>query len=260
MSLLEVDGVAFSYVEERKVLDKLSFKVDRGTITAILGPNGAGKSTILDICLGWKAPDSGTIQLKQKALGDWSRRQRGRLMSLVPQHENVRFDFSVFEYVLLGRAPHLGPLALPGAVDTSCARTALEEAGIIDLAERSIATLSGGEYQLMLIARSLSQQSELLLLDEPTSDLDPANQLLIIRMLRKLTRKGKTVLYTSHDPQSSALAADTIHLLKDGRFAYSGPTKQIFTNHALSDVYGVPFDIIWIDGLPYFKWKIEEAP
>lgn len=256
MSLLELNDVAFSYAGNRKVLDELSFKVDQGTITAILGPNGAGKSTILDICLGWRSPDSGTIHLKQKALGSWSRRQRGRLMSLVPQHENVRFDFSVFEYVLLGRAPHLGPLAMPGDVDTNRVQRALEEAGIIDLAERSITTLSGGEYQLMLIARSLSQQSELLLLDEPTSDLDPANQLLIIRMLKKLTRAGKSVLYTSHDPQSSALAADSIHLLKDGQFAYSGPAKQIFTNQTLSDVYGVPFDITWIDGFPLFRWKL----
>ena len=123
------------------------------------------------------------------------------------------------------------------------------------LADRSIATLSGGEYQLVLIARSLAQQPALLLLDEPASQLDPANQLAVIRLLRSLRARGITVLYTSHNPQAAAIAADTIHMLKGGRFAVSGPPRQVLTGANLRRVYGVPFHVTWHGSRPHVQWE-----
>ncbi len=225
MSLLALRGVTFAHPGGGDVLRGLSLDVAEGSIAAILGPNGSGKTTLLDICLGWRRPARGSVTLRGRPLESWSRRERGALMSLVPQRENVRFDFTVREYVLLGRAPHLRPLEAPGRSDEAIARAALEAAGITRLADRSIATLSGGEYQLMLIARSLAQQPALLLLDEPASQLDPANQLAVIRLLRRLRDRGITVLYTSHNPQTAAIAADAIHMLKAGRFAVSAPPR-----------------------------------
>jgi iron complex transport system ATP-binding protein len=255
VNLLELSKVSFAYPGGRDVLRNLSLKVEEGSIAAVLGPNGSGKTTLLDICLGWKRPVRGGVVLKTRALGQWSRRERGALMSLVPQHENVRFEFTVTEYVLLGRAPHLGPLESPGRSDERAVRDALEAAGIAPLADRSIATLSGGEYQLMLIARSLAQEPALLLLDEPASQLDPANQLVVIRLLKGLRARGITMLYTSHNPQAAAIAADSIHLLRNGRFAVSGPPREVLTGKNLQSVYGVPFRVKWDGDLPHIQWE-----
>jgi iron complex transport system ATP-binding protein len=254
MNVLEVRKAGFSYPGARPVLKDLSFALTEGTIAAILGPNGAGKSTLLDICLGWRLPDRGAVLLAGRPLHDWSRGERGRLMSLVPQRENVRFDFSVVDYVLLGRAPHLRPLEAPGRRDREIALEALAAAGVAELADRSITTLSGGEYQLMLIARSLTQQPTVLLLDEPASQLDPAHQLRVIRLLKKLSGAGITVLFTSHSPQTAAVVADSIHLLKAGRFRYSGSPREVLTEKNLQAVYGVPFKVSWTRGIFSCTW------
>jgi iron complex transport system ATP-binding protein len=260
VSLLALRGITFAHPGGGDVLRGLSLDVEEGSIAAILGPNGSGKTTLLDICLGWRRPARGSVALRGRPLESWSRRERGALMSLVPQRENVRFDFSVREYVLLGRAPHLRPLEAPGRPDEAIVRGALEAAGIARLADRSIATLSGGEYQLMLIARSLAQQPALLLLDEPASQLDPANQLAVIRLLRRLRDRGITVVYTSHNPQAAAIAADVIHMLKAGRFAVSAPPRQALTAENLRRVYGIAFRVSWNGRLPHVRWEAEETP
>jgi iron complex transport system ATP-binding protein len=254
MSILEVRRAGFAYPGARPVLNGLSFALEEGTIAAILGPNGAGKSTLLDICLGWKLPEQGAVLIAGKPLGDWSRGERGRMMSLVPQRENVRFDFTVTEYVLLGRAPHLRSLEGPGTRDRTIAREALFAAGLAGLENRSVTTLSGGEYQLMLIARSLTQQPSLLLLDEPASQLDPGHQLHVMRLLKKLSRQGIAVLFTSHSPQTAAFVADTIHLLKGGRFLFSGTPREALTEKNLQAVYGVPFKVRWNRGVFSCTW------
>jgi len=175
-------------------------------------------------------------------------------MSLVPQRENVRFDFSVTDYVLLGRSPHLPPLGAPGPGDRTIAREALRTVGLAGFAGRSIVTLSGGEYQLMLIARSLAQQATVLLLDEPASQLDPAHRRRVTALLRRLADRGMTVVYTSHDPQAAAAAADTVHLLHRGRFAFSGPPRRTLTAAALRAVYGVPFSVAWTRRGPHVSF------
>lgn len=252
--LLEARGIAVSFPGRGSVLRGLSFAASAGTVTAVLGPNGSGKTTLLDVCLGWRRPDRGTVLLAGRPLGSWGRRAQARTMSLVPQRENVRFDFSVTDYVLLGRSPHLPPLGVPGPGDLAIAREALRTVGIAGFAGRSIATLSGGEYQLMLIARSLAQQATVLLLDEPASQLDPAHRQRVTALLRRLADRGMTVVYTSHDPQAAAAAADTVHLLHRGRFAYTGSPRRTLTAEALRAVYGVPFRVAWTRNGPHVSW------
>jgi iron complex transport system ATP-binding protein len=257
MSLLRLEDIAFSYPGRPGLLDGLSIEIDRGSIAAVLGPNGSGKTTLLDVCLGWREPERGSVLLDGNPLARMSRRERGMAMSLVPQRENMRFDFTVEEYVSLGRAPHLHPMEQPGRADREIVREALKEAGILELRGRSIATLSGGEYQLMLIARSLAQRPALLLLDEPASQLDPAHRILIVRMLKRLASSGIGVLYTSHDPETAAVAADSIHMLKAGRFRFSGPPRQVLSAHALAEVYGVPVRPTWVGESLHLQWGDE---
>ncbi len=253
-AVLEARGIRCAFAGRGSVLRGLSFAVEPGTVTAVLGPNGSGKTTLLQICLGWRRPDRGTVLLHGRPLASWGRQERARAMSLVPQRENVRFDFTVTDYALLGRTPHLPALGAPGPDDRAIVRAALSTAGIPELADRSIATLSGGEYQLMLIARSLAQEATLLLLDEPASQLDPANRLRVTRLLRRLADRGITVVYTSHDPQAAAAAADTVHLLAKGRFAFSGTPRRTLTPEALRAVYGVPFRVAWTRQGPHVSW------
>jgi iron complex transport system ATP-binding protein len=253
-AVLEARGISVAFAGRGSVLRNLSFAVESGTVTAVLGPNGSGKTTLLDVCLGWRKPNRGTVLLHGRPLASWGRREQARMMSLVPQRENVRFDFTVTDYVLLGRSPHLPVLGVPGPGDLAIARDALRTAGIAGLAERSIATLSGGEYQLMLVARSLAQQSTLLLLDEPASQLDPAHRLRVTVLLRRLADRGLAVVYTSHDPQAAAAAADTVHLLWKGRFAFSGTPRRTLTPESLRAVYGVPFRVAWTRHGPHVSW------
>jgi iron complex transport system ATP-binding protein len=252
--IMEARGISIAYPGRGNVLRGLSLAVGAGTVTAVLGPNGSGKTTLLDVCLGWRKPDGGMVLLRGKPLPSWSRREQAQAMSLVPQRENVRFDFSVTDYVLLGRAPHLPSLGVPGPEDFAIVRDALRTAGIAGLADRSITTLSGGEYQLMLIARSLAQQAALLLLDEPASQLDPAHRQRVTGLLRRLADRGLAVVYTSHDPQATAAAADTVHLLHGGRFAFSGTPRRTLTPEALQAVYGLPFRVAWTRRGPHISW------
>jgi iron complex transport system ATP-binding protein len=244
--MLEVRGLSYAYPgRSAPVLREASLTIDRGEIAALLGPNGAGKTTLLDLCLGWKRPASGAVLLRGTPVDRMGRAERGRLLSLVPQRENVRFDFRVLDYVLLGRAPHLRPLQAPGRADRDIALRALATAGIADLADRPVTTLSGGEYQLTLIARSLAQEPSVLLLDEPGSHLDPRHRLSVMHTLRRLARLGIAVLLTSHDPQGAAAVADTIHLVRAGRIRFSGPPRTVLTEPRLRVVYGVPFRVRW---------------
>jgi iron complex transport system ATP-binding protein len=252
--ILEARGISVAFAGRGSVLRNLSFTATLGTVTAVLGPNGSGKTTLLDVCLGWRKPDRGEVLLHGRPLASWSRREQAQAMSLVPQRENVRFEFSVTDYVLLGRSPHLPALGVPGPNDLAVARDALRTAGIARLADRSIATLSGGEYQLMLVARSLAQQSTLLLLDEPASQLDPAHRQRVTGLLRRLADRGLAVVYTSHDPQAAAAAADTVHMLWKGRFAFSGTPRQTLTPASLRTVYGVPFRVAWTRRGPHVSW------
>jgi len=177
LPVLKFSDLTFKYpFAARPVMEHFSLGIDHGTVTAILGPNGAGKTTLLHLALGWLKPQNGNIELDGRPLTGYSRRELGQWMGLVPQKEYIQFEFSLLEYVLLGRAPHLPPLAMPEEGDYQVASDALERVGLEALQERSILSLSGGERQLVLLARALAQKPRLLLLDEPTSHLDLSNK------------------------------------------------------------------------------------
>lgn len=243
--LLEIEQISYRYrPQAAPVLLDLSMSIEKGTVNTILGPNGAGKSTLLDICLGWKEPETGRILLNQQDMRSYSRRQMGRWMSLVPQDEQVRFDYTVLEYLLLGRAPYLSQLEMPGADDVDIARAALEKVGLLHLQERPASKLSGGEHQLLMIARALVQEPHILVLDEPTSRLDPGNRQRVVSLLKSLLKHGVTILFTTHDPTLAADISTHALLLKQGRVIHAGPEEEVLNSKNLSELYGIRMEVL----------------
>jgi iron complex transport system ATP-binding protein len=230
------------------VLCGVSLDIAPGSVTALLGPNGSGKTTLLRLALGLHEPREGEVRVAGRPAGERSRRDLSREVGLVPQSEPVAFELSVLEFALLGRAPHLGLLERPGADDGARALAALERVGLGALRDRAVPTLSGGEAQLATIARALVQESRLLLCDEPTSHLDPANTRRVLEVLRALGREGRTVVFTTHDPNLAAAIADHVVLLRDGHVRAAAPTAEALTTERLSETYGMAIEVVPLRG------------
>jgi iron complex transport system ATP-binding protein len=248
--ILRIHELSFAYTLDRpNAVEKVNFEILPNTITAVLGPNGAGKTTLLHLLLGLMTPKGGEIFLDEKPLKSYSRRMLSQWIGLVPQSEALQFEFTVLEYLLLGRAPYLGPLEQPGEEDVAIARQSLETVGIRLLEERSVLTLSGGEQQLVTLARALTQQPKILLLDEPTSHLDLNNRNTTLRILDQLRANNTTIVFTTHDPEAAALVADHLVLMRTGEVLDTGLMENTFTSEKLSKTYGTPVNVIRMDGL-----------
>ena len=247
--IISLECVAFSYAgPERGVFRDLSLDIPGGAVTVILGPNGCGKSTLLHIILGALAPSRGAVLLARRPHQHYTRRDLGRLVGLVAQNEVVPFNFSVLEYVLLGRAPHLHFLRTPGPADVQVARDALVAVGMADFGPRAIQSLSGGERQLVMIARAIAQQPRILLLDEPTSHLDLGNKWRVLALLRDLAAGGVAVVFTTHEPDIAAAIAEHAILLRAGEPLAAGPVASVLTAEMLSAMYGIPVEVANLAG------------
>lgn len=242
--LLKFSDITFGYpASPRPVLDHFDLEIPARTITAILGPNGAGKTTLLHLALGWLLPQKGAIELGSRPLNSYPRRELGQKIALVPQNEHTPFEFSLLEYVLFGRTPYLQPLAMPSDEDVRTAEEALERVGLGALKKRSITGLSGGEYQLVLVARALAQKPRLMLLDEPTSHLDLSNKGRLVHVLRDLSREGVTILFTTHEPDVASALATHLILMQKGRVLETGTFEQVFNSASLSRLYQLPIKV-----------------
>ena len=247
-AILSAFDLSYSYNgAQPTVLRNLSLDIPAGTVTAILGTNGSGKTTLLRLLLGVLPPQLGTIRMAGRPLHDYSRSERGQLLGLVPQDEHIPFDFSVLEYVLLGRAPYLGPLAMPGERDHQVAMDALKTTGLDHLQDRPLPKLSGGERQLAVVARALAQQPRILLLDEPAAHLDLSNKNRLLSIMRDLVAGGVTLVLTTHDPNLASSIAEFGVLLRQGRVLDAGPAKAMLTREKLTATYGVPVQVYEID-------------
>lgn len=225
------------------VLRNLSVSVPRESITAVLGPNGVGKTTLLNLVLGWLQPGSGTISLFGRRVIKISRREMGQLVSLVPQDEHIPFEYTLLDFVLLGRAPHLSPLQAPRMSDLMVAGDALETVGLSHLANQSVGEISGGEKQLAMVARAIAQQPRILLMDEPTAHLDLKNKRRTVDLIHRLRERGVTVLLTTHDPEFASVVADRMILLEGGRLLANGPVDVVMTEDHLSRVFAMPLSV-----------------
>lgn len=221
----------------RVVGSGLSLSLQGGEVLALLGPNGCGKTTWLKTLLGLLPALAGSVRLQGRSLADWPLAERARVLAYVPQGQASTFGFTALEMVLMGRTAHLGLIARPGEKDRAIARAAIERLGIAHLADRSVHRISGGERQLVLIARALAQQPQAVLLDEPTASLDFGNQGLVMRAIRTLADEGLAVLFTTHDPNQALRCADRALLMRDGRVLAEGAVGQVIEAQGLRALY-----------------------
>lgn len=244
--MIRVDDVSFRHPHAGDdVVKKASFSVDNGRIAVLLGPNGSGKTTLFKCIAGLWKPYGGAILLDGTDTERLTFRERALLLAMVPQDHTPPFPYTALEAVLMGRAPHVGMYASPSAADVDKARAALETVGVGRLADRPYTRVSGGERQLILIARALAQESPILLLDEPTSHLDFRNQHAVLSMVRKVAGdKGLTVLMTLHDPNLAAHFAHQVVLLKEGSVIADGNTEDVLTAGRLEHLYGVGIGVM----------------
>ena len=235
--MLAVENLSFSY-REKPILRDIAFKVESGVMHGLLGPNASGKTTLLKLLNGLLKPGQGRVLARGREVGRLSRKEIAGLMAVVPQQTAVVFAFSVLQMVTMARAAKLGMMGVPSPKDYQAAQNALKELGVDHLAGRSFNELSGGERQMVLLARALFQDPLILLLDEPTSHLDFKNQFLIMDVIRAVTRRKQlATLITLHDPNLAARYCDRMILLKQGRVLGNGPSETVFTPAMLETVY-----------------------
>ncbi|ROO88823.1 iron complex transport system ATP-binding protein [Actinocorallia herbida] len=233
--MIEVAGLSVDR-DGRRVLDGVSLTVGKGAWVAVVGPNGAGKSTLLQAVAGL-LPYSGRVALAGRTA--FRGRERARTIAYAPQNPVLPEDLTVFDYTLLGRAPHLGYFARESARDRAVAEAALARLDLTGFAGRRLGRMSGGERQRVVLARALAQQAPVLLLDEPTTALDLGHQQQVLELLDELrTEEGLTVVTTLHDLGAAGQYADELALVSGGRIAASGPPGAVLTADLVAAHFG----------------------
>jgi iron complex transport system ATP-binding protein len=241
--ILSIEHIDFRY-RERKILDDVSFSVHTGDICGLLGPNGSGKTTLLKCINGILNNETGRIKVKGRDIKRLSRVEIAGLIAVVPQELNIMFPFTVLQMVLMGGNGRFGFSGIPGGKDRSDAMEVLEDLGIDRLAERRYNQLSGGEKQMILIARALFQRPEIMLLDEPISHLDFKRQYTIMELIKKITGdKNLTTIITLHDPNTAGRYCNRLIMLNDGRIIHQGLRDNVFHAESLEAIYDMRIKI-----------------
>lgn len=243
--MISVQELSFSY-HHAPILREVSFSVEEGSVLCILGSNGTGKTTLLRCLLGFLQPNNGHITIAEKNATVLNAQNRAHLIAYVPQHSDLAFPFSVQEVVLMGRVSHIALHATYSQHDYELVQQSLKTLGIEHLAHKRFSELSGGQQQMVLVARALTQQARILIMDEPTSALDYHNQICILHAIRELANNNYTICMTSHYPDHAFLAADQVILMKEGRIAYSGAPRDVLIDKNLSDIYETPVTVAHI--------------
>jgi len=220
----------------------LNVALATGEVLALLGPNGGGKTTLLKTLLGILTPQAGEVMIGGRSLARISIGERARLIAYVPQAHVPTFAFTVETVVLMGRTAHGNLFSRPSAHDRMVAARVLEQFGIAQLAPRPYTMISGGERQLVLLARALAQEPQFVVLDEPTASLDFGNQGKVMREIRALAGAGHGVLFTTHDPNHALRAADRAYLLRAGERIAEGAVGAVLTRERLEDLYRAPVE------------------
>lgn len=243
--MLKIENLHFSYGGEQDVLRGANLELGQGQVGILLGRNGSGKTTLFKSLLGIAKPQKGSITFNGEDLLKMSRVQRARRIAYVPQ--DIRFgELSVFDSVLMGRISYFGMQA--GREDHEAVEGLLEDMGLLELAHRNVTELSGGERQKIAIARAMAQQPQMMVFDEPTGNLDIANEQLIIREAKKLAQKQNIAILSSlHDLNQALALGDTFFFLKEGVVKYAGG-REVFTPEVIKDIFDADVELLEMDG------------
>jgi iron complex transport system ATP-binding protein len=243
---LEVQHLAFGY-PGKPVGQGASFHLSAGEVVCLLGPNGCGKTTLFKTILGLIASQGGRVTVDGEDLARWSRERRAQTLAYVPQAHISFFPFRVLDTVLMGRTAHLGLFAMPGERDREAAGQALRGLHIEQLAAADYTRISGGQRQLVLIARALAQEPRFLVMDEPTASLDFGNQVMVLAQVQRLAARGIGVIMSTHAPDQAIACADRVLLMQDGRIVAEGAPEAVLTAERLRELYGVE---VWVSRVP----------
>ena len=236
--ILDIRCISLDF-RDKSILSDVSFSVSPGEFFVIIGPNGAGKTSLLKVIAGLQKSDQGTVTVKGKNVLQYRRRNLSQIMAIVPQQIEVGFPFTAADTVIMGRSPHLGILGMEGENDFYIAGEAMKFTDVAHLADRKLYQLSGGELQRVIIARAICQQPEIILLDEPTTALDPAHQLKIMDLMEKFRQEqGTTIIMVSHDLNLASMYGDRLLLLKEGGVIKTGEPSAVLDKELLEKSYG----------------------
>ncbi len=249
--IMECRSLAFSH-GNTPILKEISFGVAKGRFCAILGRNGSGKTTLLHCLNRVHAPSAGQVIIQGEDTADLSQKQIAQRISLVPQEHMDMFPFRVIDVVVMGRAPFLALSALPGPEDYHRARAALDSLNAGRLAEKNFNRISGGERRIALLARAMTQATQIMLLDEPTNHLDFNNQYHLLDAIKHQCReKGISIVASMHDPNMATLFADDVVMIKQGRVMARGPAGETMTRDRISSLYDTDIDQVRVPGYPF---------
>jgi len=235
---LAARDLAFGYAGKRVGSD-VTLELQQGEVLCLLGPNGSGKTTLFKTLLGLLPPQAGSVQIDGTDMQNLSRDTVARRVSYVPQAHGAFFPFSVRDIVLMGRVAHTGLFAAPSQKDRTAAETAIGRMGLTPLIDKSYTQISGGERQLALIARALAQEAAVVVMDEPTANLDFGNQVRVLERIRALADAGTGVLLSTHDPDHAFLCADRVAMLHEGSLVACGSPAAEMTGERLRQIYGI---------------------
>lgn len=236
MEKVRVRNVEFGY-NGVKVLRNVSLRIDTGHVVSLLGPNGSGKTTLLKVLLGLYRPERGEVSLEGRPMREMTPRELARKIAYVPQTHNMSFAYSVMDVVLMGRAPYMSFFSRYSREDKEIALHALERLSITNLKDRVYTELSGGERQLVLIGRALTQGADTLVMDEPLNGLDYGNQIRLLECIAGLAQEGYTFIKTTHFPDHALWVSSRVVLLRRGEIVADGPTDSVVNEMSISDLY-----------------------
>jgi iron complex transport system ATP-binding protein len=238
MSKVSIKNLKYRYPgSEKDILKGISLEIPEGKVTALLGPNGSGKSTLFKVLLKVLSPYEGNIYVNGEDINEAEISSLSRIIAWVPQEEDSLFPYTVLEYILMGRTPHLGFFNMPSKKDEETAQSVLLQLCLHNISHRKVPTLSGGEKKLISIARALVQESDTLVLDEPTAHLDIGNKARVLSIIQKMASSGKTIIFSTHDPNEAFLVADNVVILNGGEVASEGPPATAINEKLLENVY-----------------------
>jgi iron complex transport system ATP-binding protein len=237
--LLEVTGLRCGYGRKNtvEIVRGASFSLDVDEFVCIIGANGCGKTTLLKAVMGLLPVIGGRVSVQGMDIISMSERERAQRFAYIPQAHTPPFPFAVADVVMMGRTPYINRLARTTETDRLVAYQALELLGITHLSDTAYTRLSGGQQQLVLIARALTQQADILVMDEPTASLDFGNQQLVLSRMRRLSRMGKAVLMVTHDPDHALMCADKVIVMEKGTVIASGPPADCISSEMMQRIY-----------------------